>query len=278
MKILITGSNGQLGKACLEILGSSAVGFDKTHLDITNIESASNIIRKEKPTHIIHCAAYTNVKNAETDALACYKTNIIGTYNIASIAKELSVKLIYISTDFVFDGKSSTPYTEKQLTNPQTVYGKSKLSGEYLVADISNDNLIVRTSWVFGDGKNFVNTMLKLSETNSELNIVDDQIGSPTYTRDLAFWIKILIEQKASGVFHASNSNTCSWADFAQKIFEVTNKNVNINKLSTMEYQERFDDTTPRPHYSALALEKLAFYGIKPRPWTDALQEFLKKE
>jgi dTDP-4-dehydrorhamnose reductase len=220
--ILITGANGQLGFDVIKELKRrdiKHIGTTRNDFDITEFESVRSYILKEKPECVIHCAAYTAVDKAENEKEICYNVNILGTENIAKACKEVDAKMIYISTDYVFDGTGNTPHEIDEKVNPLSFYGKTKYEGELKVKKILNKYFIVRISWVFGNnGNNFVKTILKLGKEKSSLDVVSDQVGSPTYTKDLAVLLCDMAESDKYGVYHATNEGFCSWAEFAETI------------------------------------------------------------
>ena len=222
---------------------------------------------------IIHCAAYTAVDKAEYEKDLCIKINATATKYIAKCAKKLDIPMIYISTDYVFDGTKDGKYTENDETNPINIYGESKLIGEKYVQEIVEKYYIVRTSWVFNiKGKNFIETMLSLSKTNNQLSIVNDQIGSPTYTRDLARLLVDMLETNKYGLYHATNEGYCSWYEFANTIFKLTDINIDIKAINSNEYVSR----AKRPLNSKLSKNKLIEHGFTPLPlWQDALKDYL---
>ena len=240
MKFLVTGYKGQLGYDIVRELKkrgyNDIIAIDKEELDITDEVATMDLITKEKPDVVFHCAAWTAVDKAEDCEDAVYKVNVEGTRSIMDASRKIGAKFFYISTDYVFDGTKEGLYLETDSVNPMSVYGKTKFLGEQEARKYKN-SFIVRISWVFGiNGNNFIKTMLKLSKTKTELNIVDDQIGSPTYTVDLA---KILVDMAKTdkyGTYHVNNDGFCSWAEFAEYIFKVNNKDVKVNKVSTEEY------------------------------------------
>jgi len=282
MKILITGSKGQLGKKLADVLSSKNELFltDSNSMNITDIDLVRKIIKEKNPDWIIHGAAYTKVDKAEEEVDLCRKINSIGTKNIAIVAKEFDVKLIYISTDYVFDGAKNTPYTETDNPNPISVYGLTKYEGEKFVQEICDKYYILRVSWLFGDlpesyaGTNFVETMLKLSKERTELNIVNDQIGSPTYTLDLANVISKIIEKNPEfGVYNFSGNVACSWYDFAKEIFKKTNTAIKLNPITSAQYQQK----AKRPIYSYLDKSKIErTLNLKVRFWQEMLAQYLK--
>ncbi|MBP1157459.1 MULTISPECIES: dTDP-4-dehydrorhamnose reductase [unclassified Paenibacillus] len=277
MRILVTGANGQLGKDLVKILGDihEVYGYDRLALDITSPVQCKSVIGKVHPDVVIHAAAYTAVDLAETEEDEAYKINAFGTRNLTAAAEELGAKFCYISTDYVFDGTTSTPYKEFDQTNPQSVYGRSKRAGELLVQSLSSKYFIVRTSWVYGiHGTNFVKTMLNLSKERDTLKVVNDQIGSPTYTVDLSRFIAQLVETECYGIYHASNSGACSWYDFACAIFEESGISMILQPCST----EEFPRPAPRPKYSVMDHLSIRTNGFKDfRNWREALRNFLKE-
>lgn len=279
MKVLVTGAKGQLGVDVVQLFekkGCEVNGFGREELDITNQHQVNEIILSIKPDVIIHTAAYTQVDLAESEPERAFLVNGIGTRNVAVAAQKADAKLVYISTDYVFDGTATEPIDEFQPTNPQTVYGKSKLAGEQFVKELHNKFFIVRTSWVYGKhGNNFVKTMLKLSETMDEIKVVDDQIGSPTYTVDLAEKIAELCVTEKYGTYHISNEGHCSWYEFACEIFQLTDKKVEVMPCSTKDFQQ----IAIRPRYSVM---KKYFLKLNNFPdiklWKKSLVEFLKDD
>jgi dTDP-4-dehydrorhamnose reductase len=278
MKILVTGYTGQLGYDVVKEgkkLDLNMIGFGSKDVDITYETQIISYVRDIKPDAIIHCAAYTAVDKAEDDKEACWNVNVEGTKYLAQAAKEVNSKFIYISTDYVFDGKGEFPFNESDVPNPVGYYGFTKYEGEKIVQTLLDEWFIVRISWVFGiNGNNFIKTMLRLSESRDELNVVGDQVGSPTYTYDLAKLLIEMVQSKKYGIYHATNEGYCSWADFAKKIFELANKEVIINSIPTEEYPTR----AVRPKNSRLSKQKLIDNGFKPLPtWEDALQRYIKE-
>ncbi|MEV5027361.1 dTDP-4-dehydrorhamnose reductase [Paenibacillus sp. LPE1-1-1.1] len=276
MKIVITGANGQLGRELSEWTTGTAeiIGFGRHELDITSLPACRNLFALHQPDVVIHCAAYTAVDKAESEPDEAFRVNAAGTRNVAVAAREVGAKLCYISTDYVFDGTGTTPYNEYDKTNPLTVYGKSKFAGEQLVQTLYDRYYIVRTSWVFGKyGNNFVKTMLKLAEERDQLKVVADQIGSPTYTYDLAEFLLELVHTDYYGIYHASNSGTCSWYDFAQAIFEESGSKIILEPCTTAE----FPRPAPRPAYSVMDHSAMRSNGFNVlRPWREALKHYLK--
>ncbi|MFP7470598.1 dTDP-4-dehydrorhamnose reductase [Niallia taxi] len=278
MKIVVTGYNGQLGYDVVlegKRLGHEMIGLGRSELDITNQEKVYSYIKETRPDAIIHCAAYTAVDAAEDDKESCWDVNVNGTQYLAEAAKIVDAKFIYISTDYVYEGTGDSPFKEEDKANPQGYYGKTKYEGEKRVQDILEKYFIVRISWVFGiNGNNFIKTMLKLSESRNELNVVGDQFGSPTYTFDLAKLLLDMIATDKYGIYHASNEGFTNWADFAQEIFKVAGKDVKVNSISTEEYPTK----AARPKNSKMSKDKLGMSGFNRLPeWQDALQRYVKE-
>ncbi|WP_091224626.1 dTDP-4-dehydrorhamnose reductase [Paenibacillus sp. BC26] len=280
MKILVTGANGQLGMELVELNvrpGIHILGYGRDNLDITNSEQCADVVNAYRPDVIIHCAAYTAVDKAESDADEAYRINAWGTRNVAMAAKACGAKFCYISTDYVFDGKGNEPYEIEEPTNPQTVYGQTKLAGELEVAALLDRYYIVRTSWVYGKyGNNFVRTILKLSSERDRLKVVHDQIGSPTYTLDLAGFLIELVQTDKYGVYHASNTGSCSWFEFAQEIVQsrdMASATITLVPCSTAE----FPRPAARPAYSVMSHSAIERAGLQDlRPWRDALAHYMK--
>lgn len=276
MKVLVTGANGQLGRDLVEILNVTheVFGFGSKELDVRNIEQCRQIFFQVKPDVIIHAAAYTAVDMAETDEDNAFAVNSFGSRNVAMAAEEIGAKLCYVSTDYVFDGTSAKPYKEYDNTNPQSIYGKSKLAGELLVQSLSKRYFIVRTSWVYGKhGNNFVKTMLKLGKEKPNLKVVEDQMGSPTYTVDLCHIILELISSEKYGIYHASNTGSCSWYEFAKAIFDESGYTTEVEPCST----EEFPRPAPRPRHSVMDHQSIRANSFTDlRPWQEALSEFIE--
>lgn len=274
--ILVTGSNGQLGfdvtkelqKRKLEYVGSVRSDFD-----ITSYDEVEGYILKLKPECIIHCAAYTAVDKAEDEKEICYKINVLGTENIAKVCKKVNAKMIYISSDYVFDGSGNMPHQINEAENPLSVYGKSKYKGELKVKEYLDKYFIVRTSWVFGtNGNNFVKTMLRLGNERSSINVVSDQIGSPTYTVDLAKLLCDMALSEKYGTYHGTNEGFCSWAQFAEKIMKIANLDCKINYIKTEEYKTK----AVRPLNSKLSKENILENGFEMLPcWESGLERYL---
>ncbi|GEN35160.1 dTDP-4-dehydrorhamnose reductase [Aneurinibacillus danicus] len=279
MKILVTGGTGQLGTDVTRLLtekGYEVHSYAREQLDIVNQEQVKQTVEYIQPDVIIHTAAYTKVDLAEQEVKHAYQVNALGARNLAVEAEKYQAKLIHISTDYVFDGQASVPYTEFSEINPQSVYGKSKWAGEQFVRQLCSRFFIVRTSWVYGKyGHNFVKTMLRLAETRNEINVVHDQVGCPTYTVDLAKFLMRLLETEAYGTYHASNTGSCSWYEFACAIFAAAGlTNMKVNPIPTSEYPL----PAPRPAYSVLDHMMIRLQGMEDlRPWQEALQEFMRE-
>ena len=283
MKILITGSNGMLAKSVREKLkDNELICTDVEELDITNEEAVFKFVEDLKPEYIINCAAYTAVDKAEEAGEIVEKINSDGPGNLAKAAKKADATLIHISTDYVFNGDLSIEeaYKEDDRPGPVTVYGKTKLDGENNVKANTDKYYIFRTAWLYGDGNNFVRTMLKLGEARDSLNVVADQHGSPTYAEDLAEIIKKAIEKKIPyGIYHSTNEGFTTWYDFTKAIFEYSGIICKVNPVTTEEYIELMKITqAKRPHNSQLSKEKLKTVGITVPDWEDALKRYLIKE
>ncbi|MHA7093094.1 dTDP-4-dehydrorhamnose reductase [Priestia megaterium] len=277
-KVLITGANGQLGKELVELFtkkGFEVYGFGRDKMDITNQAQVQEVISTLKPNIVLHSAAHTQVDLAESEPEQAFSINAYGTRNVAVAAEAVGAKLVYVSTDYVFDGKTDETYNEFSPTSPLGVYGKSKLAGEQFVRDFHSKFFIVRTSWVYGKyGNNFVKTMLQLGEEKKEISVVSDQIGCPTYTLDLANSILEFVGTERYGLYHVSNSGSCSWYEFAQAIFEYKKIEINVNPCKTSE----FPRPAKRPAYSVLTSMALKLNHFESkRNWREALIDFLEK-
>ncbi|CAN5244269.1 dTDP-4-dehydrorhamnose reductase [soil metagenome] len=282
-KVFVTGSDGMLGTEVMRLLARdkniATVASTINDLDVTNLAQVKATLYRERPTHLIHCAAYTFVDNAEKDTLKAYQINAEGTKNLAFFCRELETELIYLSTDYVFAGDKSEPYIETDRPNPLNVYGMSKLLGEIYVQTLLEKHKIVRTSWLNGLGgdftRNFIETMLRVSETRSSLSLVNDQIGRPTFTFDLALALVTLLDVNSYGIYHVTNGGQCSWHDFAKEIFLVADKqNVSVRPILS----EQFRSQAKRPAYSVLANRKYESLGLKPLPdWKDSLREYFRR-
>lgn len=276
MKVIVTGATGQLGTDLVQILSKNhfdVIGFSRAELDITNMDSLFLTFNRIKPDVVIHAAAYTKVDQAESEADKAYLVNSLGTRNTVIAATEVGAKFCYISTDYIFDGKNTSPYLEFDIPNPLGIYGKTKYAGEEFVKNFSSQYYIVRTSWMYGlHGENFVKTMLKLAQNRNELEVIHDQTGSPTYTVDLAYFLCNLIQTKNYGIYHASNNGSCSWYEFAKAIFEEAGISIRVNPIKTEEYNR----PAPRPKYSVLDNLSIRCHGFQElRHWREALKEFI---
>ncbi|KAA9022071.1 dTDP-4-dehydrorhamnose reductase [Niallia endozanthoxylica] len=278
MIVLVTGMNGQLGYDVvkeLEEKGHTAHGTKREDFDLTNEADVHRFVQEIKPDAIIHCAAYTNVDQAETDRENAYNVNGLGTKYLAQAAHEMKAKMVYVSTDYVFDGNGTEPYEVDEPTKPLGVYGETKLAGENFLTESLEQHYIVRTAWVYGiNGNNFVKTMLRLGKERGEVGVVADQVGSPTYTVDLARFLVELIESDKYGTYHATNSGICSWYEFAVEIFKQAGLEVKTNPLTT----EQFPRPAARPKYSVLSKKKLEEQGFTPlRDWKESLSAYLEE-
>ena len=284
MKILITGANGMLASSVRKRLanGNELICTDVADLDITDLEAVKKKVAEIKPEYIINCAAYTAVDKAEDNYDIADKINGDGPRNLAIAAKNENATLIHISTDYVFNGELdvSKAYSEDDEVGPVTVYGKTKLHGEEGVKENTDKYYIFRTAWLYGDGNNFVRTMLKLGKTKDELNVVADQHGSPTYAEDLANIIAEAIEKKIPyGIYHTTNQEFTTWYDFTKKIFELANISCKVNPVSTEKYIELMNiKQAKRPFNSQLSKEKILAQGISIPNWEDGLKRYLKVE
>ncbi|MGN0514549.1 MAG: dTDP-4-dehydrorhamnose reductase [Lachnospiraceae bacterium] len=281
-KILVTGCNGQLGRAINLIYENdvksgevSILNTDVSNLDITSISDVMAMVESEKPDVIINCAAHTNVNKCETDWDNAYKINAIGPRNLAIAATKYNAKIVHVSTDYVFDGEGNRPYTEFDATAPCGAYGKTKLAGEEFVKQFSSRYFIVRTAWLYGDGNNFVKTMLRLGRENGEVNVVGDQYGTPTSAMELARMIYSIENTDNYGVFHGTCEGSCSWADFAVKIFKEADMDVKVNYITTAE----FPTPAKRPAYSVLENYMLKLTtGYVMADWEAALHEYMQSD
>lgn len=284
-KIIVTGADGQLGRAIsqkmLNRYGIELIRTDVTEglrikpLDITNLEEVMAFVEAEKPYAIINCAAFTNVDGCEKDWDGAYKLNAIGPRNLAIAAERYGAKMMHISTDYVFAGNGNKPYTEFYTPNPISAYGKTKLAGEEFVKQFSTKHFIVRTAWLYGDGKNFVKTMLRLSETMDEISVVNDQIGSPTSTTVLSEIIEQLIWTDNYGTFHGTCEGTCSWAEFTEEIFRLEGKRTKVKAITSQEYAKQHPDAAARPAYSVLDNYMLKLTtGYVAWDWKEAIKQY----
>ncbi|WP_313801712.1 dTDP-4-dehydrorhamnose reductase [Cytobacillus sp.] len=279
MRVLVTGSNGQLGQDLVNLLKNypmETYAYTKSELDIINQEAVHAIVHKIRPDVIINAAAYTKVDLAESNEDIAFAVNAWGQRNLSVAAEMYGAKMCYISTDYVFDGSGKEPYKEYDQINPLGVYGKSKYAGEELTKTLSTKYFIVRTAWVYGEhGNNFVHTMLRLAKDQNKLGVVNDQVGSPTYTVDLAQFIVRLIQTEKYGIYHATNSGSCTWYDFSKAIFEESSLEVKVTPLTT----EEFPNKATRPSYSVLDNFAMRVNGFgQLRPWREALSEFINNK
>lgn len=279
-KIIVTGCNGQLGIAVnKQYAGNSDISLintDVAELDITNIDKVMELAREVKPYAIINCAAYTNVNACETDLDNAYRINAVGSRNLSIAATEMGAKLVQISTDYVFPGDACKPYIEFDAVGPKSAYGITKLAGENFVKEFAKEYFIIRTAWLYGEGKNFVKTMLRLSETNDLVKVVDDQVGSPTSASELARAIAYLLPTRNYGLFHGTCEGDCSWAEFTEEIFRLAGKKTRVEHLSTKQYEAENPASAPRPAYSIL--ENYMFNlttDFKFADWHDAIAEYI---
>ena len=285
-KILITGSNGQLGRA-LRSLCENATEYQLINtdfgvegikdLDITNLDAVYAMLKETSPYAVINCAAHTNVDGCEVQKDLAYKINAIGPRNLAIAAAHTGAKLVHISTDYVFSGDGTRPYTEFDAPAPKAMYGITKLCGEDFVRQFAKDFFIIRTAWLYGDGKNFVKTMLRLSETKDEISVVNDQIGSPTSAAELARAILALLPTDNYGIFHGTCEGQCSWADFAQKIFSLKGCATKVLGITSEEYKKNNPASADRPKYSVLDNYMLRLTGSYTfADWEKAITEYMK--
>lgn len=279
MKVLVTGVKGQLGydvvKEC-EKRGIEAIGVDVEEMDITDAAACERVITEAKADAVIHCAAYTAVDAAEDNQDLCRKVNAEGTRNIAEVCRKLDIKMMYFSTDYVFNGQGERPWEPDDPREPLNVYGQTKYEGELAVQELLEKYFIVRIAWVFGvNGKNFIKTMLRLGKERGAVSVVDDQIGSPTYTYDLARLVVDMIQTDRYGIYHATNEGLCSWYEFACQIFKAAGMNqVKVTPVDSTAFSAK----AKRPHNSRMDKSKLAENGFEPLPsWEDALERYLKE-
>jgi len=276
MKVLVTGVKGQLGFDVVNELnkrGITSIGVDIDEMDITDPESVKTVIGEAAPDAVIHCAAYTAVDAAEDNEDICRRVNRDGTQNIANVCKELDCKMVYISTDYVFDGEGTRPWEPDDKQTPLNVYGQTKYEGELAVMNTLSKYFIVRIAWVFGiNGKNFVKTMLNLAKTHDKLTVVNDQTGSPTYTYDLARLLVDMVLTDKYGIYHATNEGFVTWYDFACEIFKTAGVDIEVLPVPSSEYPTK----AKRPSNSRMSKDKLKENGFEPLPtWQDALKRYI---
>jgi dTDP-4-dehydrorhamnose reductase len=272
MRIFITGSDGQLGYELVQILSNEDLYLGKEpDQDITD-EKIIEQICQFRPQAVIHAAAYTDVDGCEKNRELAHKVNAVGTHQVAQAAEKSGSKMVYISTDYVFSGRKRKPYTELDAPSPINAYGQSKWEGEQFVQQTCSRYVTLRTSWLYGRvGKNFVRTILNKSSEETELRVVDDQLGCPTYAKDLAGVISVIIKQDVYGLYHAAGEGSCSWFEFAAEILKLAGISKKVFAISSQELKR----PARRPHYSVLSQKKLNELGISLRNWKDALQEFM---
>ena len=278
MRVFVTGVKGQLGYDVmneLEKQGLEGIGVDIDEMDITDADQVNKVIKEAAPDAVIHCAAYTAVDAAEDNEEICRKVNAQGTENIEKVCEELDIKMMYISTDYVFNGQGERPWEPDDEREPLNVYGQTKYEGELAIEEHVKKFFTVRIAWVFGvNGKNFIKTMLNLGKTHDHLTVVDDQTGSPTYTYDLARLLVDMIQTDKYGRYHATNEGICTWYEFACEIFKQAGMNVSVAPVSSDEYPAK----AKRPSNSRMDKSKLTANGFTPLPtWQDALSRYLKE-
>ena len=276
-RVIVTGANGQLGRAINQLYAGSTeyelVNTDVGELDITNIDRVMEFTREICPYAIINCAAYTAVEACENEEDLAFRINAIGPRNLSIAAAETGARLMHVSTDYVFDGNGHRPYLETDPVGPQGAYGRTKLAGENFVREFSHRHYIVRTAWLYGDGKNFVRTMLRLSETNDKVRVVRDQVGSPTSAAELAKAIAYLLPTENYGLFHGTCEGDCSWAQFTEEIFRLAGKSTVVEPITSEEYGA----AVKRPAYSILENYMLKMTtDFMFSDWHDAIAEYLK--
>ena len=283
MKVLVTGVKGQLGYDVMNELAKrdiEGIGVDVDEMDITDAAACRKVITEAGPDAVIHCAAYTAVDAAETNAELCRKVNGEGTRNIAMVCRDLDIKMMYISTDYVFNGQGERPWEPDDEREPLNSYGRSKYEGELAIEELLSKFFTVRIAWVFGvNGKNFIKTMLRLGKERGAVSVVCDQIGSPTYTYDLARLLVDMIQTDKYGRYHATNEGLCSWYEFAVEIFKQAGMDeVKVTPVTTAEYTAMYPNQAKRPMNSRISKEKLSENGFERLPsWQGALGRYLKE-
>lgn len=285
-KVIITGCNGQLGRAVNELYANSAeyelintdFGIEGIKsLDISNLDNVLELFREVKPYAVINCAAMTNVDGCEVQKDLAYRINALGPRNLSIASREQNAKFVHISTDYVFPGNGTVPYTEFDTPAPKSMYGATKLAGENFVKQFAENYFIIRTAWLYGDGKNFVKTMLRLSENHDTVSVVNDQLGSPTSAKELAKAIAYLLPTENYGLFHGTCEGMCSWADFTKEIFRLAGKNTVVNPVTSAQYKEMNPQSADRPAYSVLENYMFKLTGdFMFADWHDAIAEYLK--
>ena len=280
MRVLVTGVKGQLGHDVMNELakrGYEGIGVDVEEMDITDAEAVRRVMEETRPDKVVHCAAWTAVDAAEDQTEICRRVNVDGTENIAGMCGELDIPMIYLSTDYVFDGQGTRPWEpDDPVVQPLNVYGQTKYEGELAVQKYTDKYYIVRIAWVFGvNGKNFIKTMLNLGKTHDTLTVVDDQVGTPTYTYGLAVLLVDMLEKEEYGIYHATNGGGyISWYDFAVEIFRQAGMKVNVKPVTSAEYPAK----AKRPSNSRMEKKKLEEHGFRMLPdWKDALARYLKE-
>lgn len=286
-KILVTGCNGQLGRAIRKAYEQDDVTFVNTDvveaegvvaLDITKVEEVMALVLAENPDVIINCAAHTNVDACEKEWDLAYQINAIGPRNLSIAANAVDAKMIHVSTDYVFEGNGTVPYTEFDAPNPVSAYGKTKLEGENFVKEFAKKHFIFRTAWLYGDGKNFVKTMLRLAETHDQVNVVCDQLGTPTSAKELAKMIRYLEGTENYGTFHATCEGDTNWAAFTEEIFKLTGKTTKVNHVTSEQYAQMNPASAKRPAFSILNNYMLQLTSdYRMADWHDALKEYLNE-
>lgn len=279
MKIIVTGAEGQLGSELCERLSElkyEVFRLSKLELDISDENKVSALINQIQPDVVINTAAYTKVDDCEAKYQTAYNVNVIGPRNLARACDRINAKLVHFSTDFVFSGHARRPYFEYDSTDPCSVYGKTKLAGEFEIKHYCKSFFIIRTSWLYGKyGNNFVKTMIHLSQTKKALDIVNDQIGSPTWVTDLIEALLVVIETDKFGIYHYSNAGECNWSEFANEIFKGINAEVEIREISSQELNRPAE----RPKYSVMDTQRIQTeFNIKINKWETSLIEFLKSQ
>ncbi len=279
MKILVTGGSGQLGTSLKRYLSEKkdniVLAPSHAELDISDRNQVFHYINTNLPDMVIHCASYNSVDLAEENVELCRTVNVVGTRNVADACKEVNVYLLYTSTDYVFDGTKTGEYSVDDVKHPLSVYGKSKSDAEDIVLQANEGNCVLRISWLFGPSKkNFVETIINAAQLRSTLQVVDDQVGTPTYTEDLAVLIDTIIQKRCSGILHATNEGFCTWADFAQEILMVVHSKTVVQRITSAEYSSK----AVRPKNSRLSKSCLDQYDLPRLPtWQDALKRYLSK-
>lgn len=280
MKILITGCRGQLGLELSKQLRQSKEKYEIIETDLFNLNiedpfSVDKVLNETRPDMVVNCAAYTDVDGCEKNEQKAFSVNALGARNLAGASNKIGAGILQVSTDYVFDCIEKTPRREYDAVNPQCCYGKSKYLGEILVRESNPRHFIIRTAWLYGEGKNFVRTMLRIAGERKEVNVVNDQFGSPTSTKDLAGAIINLVNTDYYGTYHATCEGECSWYDFARKIFELKGLSIDVKPIST----EEFKSPVKRPRYSVLDNFMLKLVGMNSFPnWEEALEEYIREE